>query len=72
HLKGEAMLARRFDPSFPLRGAEKDARLILEAAADAGVDMGLTAAAQRHFAAALEQGHGDDDMASVYLVHRRQ
>jgi 3-hydroxyisobutyrate dehydrogenase len=71
HLKGKAMLAGQFDPSFPVRGAEKDARLILEAAADAGVDMGLTAAAQRHFAAALEQGHADDDMASVYLVHRR-
>jgi 3-hydroxyisobutyrate dehydrogenase len=71
HLKGKAMLARQFAPSFPTRGAEKDARLILEAAADAGVDMGLTAAAQRHFAAAIEQGHADDDMASVYLVHRR-
>ncbi|MCW2609834.1 MAG: mmsB [Cryptosporangiaceae bacterium] len=72
HTKGEAILARRFDPSFPLRGAEKDARLILEAAADAGVDMGLTAAAQRHLARALELGHGDDDMAAVYLVHRRE
>jgi 3-hydroxyisobutyrate dehydrogenase len=72
HAKGAAMLARKFEPSFPVRGAEKDARLILEAAADAGVDMALTAAAHGHFAKALEHGHGDDDMASVYLVHRRQ
>jgi 3-hydroxyisobutyrate dehydrogenase len=71
HLKGKAILARDFTPSFPLNGAEKDCRLILEAAAEAGVDMGITAAAQRHFATALEQGHAEDDMASVYLVHRR-
>jgi 3-hydroxyisobutyrate dehydrogenase len=71
HLKGKAMLAQQFEPSFAVRAAEKDARLILEAAAEAGVDMGLAAAAQRHFAAAMEQGHADDDMAAVYLVHRR-
>ncbi|HEY0486384.1 MAG TPA: NAD(P)-dependent oxidoreductase [Mycobacteriales bacterium] len=71
HLKGKAMIAREFAPAFPTEGAEKDCRLILEAAGDAGVDMALTAAAQRHFAAALEQGHGHDDMASVFLVHRR-
>jgi 3-hydroxyisobutyrate dehydrogenase len=72
HLKGAAMLARQFEPSFPLRVAEKDARLILEAAGDAGVDMALTAAAHRHFAKAVELGHGDDDMAAVYLVHQRE
>jgi 3-hydroxyisobutyrate dehydrogenase len=71
HVKGAAMLARQFEPSFPLRAAEKDARLILEAAADARVDMAVTAAVQSHFAKALELGHGDDDMASVYLVHQR-
>jgi 3-hydroxyisobutyrate dehydrogenase len=71
HVKGAAMLARQFEPSFPLRAAEKDARLILEAAADARVDMAVTAAVQNHFAKALELGHADDDMASVYLVHQR-
>jgi 3-hydroxyisobutyrate dehydrogenase len=72
HVKGEAMMARDFTPSFPASGAAKDCRLILEAAADAGVDMGLTAAAGRHFERAVEQGHGDEDMAAVYLVHRRR
>jgi 3-hydroxyisobutyrate dehydrogenase len=71
HLKGQAMIARKFEPSFPASGAAKDARLILEAAADVGVDMALTAAAERHFSRAVEQGHGDEDMAAVYLVHRR-
>jgi 3-hydroxyisobutyrate dehydrogenase len=71
HVKGEAMIARKFEPSFPTSGAAKDCRLILEAAADVGVEMGLTAAAERHFARAVEQGHGDEDMAAVYLVHRR-
>jgi 3-hydroxyisobutyrate dehydrogenase len=73
HLKAEAMLAQQFSPaSFPTEGAEKDCRLILEAAADAGVDMAITAAAQRHFARAVELGHGDDDMASVYVIHTRR
>jgi 3-hydroxyisobutyrate dehydrogenase len=70
HIKGAAMLARQFEPSFPVRAAAKDARLILEAAGDARVDMALTTAAQSHFAKALESGHADDDLAAVYLVHR--
>jgi 3-hydroxyisobutyrate dehydrogenase len=71
HFKGDAILARNFAPSFPTRGAEKDCRLILAAAADAGVDMGMTAAAQRHLAHAIELGHGDEDLGSVYYVHWR-
>jgi 3-hydroxyisobutyrate dehydrogenase len=73
HLKAHAMMARQFSPaSFATAGAEKDCRLILEAAADVQVDMAVTAAAHRHFSRAVELGHADDDMAAVYLVHRRQ
>ena len=73
HFKAQAMMAQQFSPaSFATAGAEKDCRLILEAAADAQVDMAITAAAQRHFARAVELGHGSDDMAAVYLVHTRR
>ena len=73
HFKAEAMMAQQFSPaSFPTVGAEKDCRLILEAAADVQVDMAITAAAQRHYARAVELGHGDEDMAAVYLVHMRR
>jgi 3-hydroxyisobutyrate dehydrogenase len=72
HIKGRLILDRQFPPSFPIRGAEKDCRLILEAAKDAGVEMALTAAAGRHYAQAIELGHGDEDLAAVYYAHQRQ
>jgi 3-hydroxyisobutyrate dehydrogenase len=64
-LKGDMMLERSFDPSFPLGLAAKDARLVLEAA-DGGDDLVLPAAVERRLAQAAELGHGDEDMAAVY------
>lgn len=68
--KGAMMLDRDFPASFPLRGAEKDAGLILEAAREAGVDLAVTDAVRRHMARAVELGHGDEDMAATYYAHR--
>jgi 3-hydroxyisobutyrate dehydrogenase len=66
-LKGEAMLAGDFTPSFTVGGAAKDAGLIREAAAEAGMATGLVAAMERLFGAA---GHPDDDMAAVIRALR--
>lgn len=71
HLKGQLILDREFTPSFPTRAAEKDCRLILGAATEVGVDMGLTAAAESHYARAIELGHADEDLSSVYYAHRQ-
>jgi 3-hydroxyisobutyrate dehydrogenase len=71
HLKGEAMLERRLDPSFKLKLAEKDASLVLEAAARAGVETRLARAVREAFERAVELGHGDEDMAAVYFAARR-
>ncbi|MGZ6804399.1 MAG: NAD(P)-dependent oxidoreductase [Nocardioidaceae bacterium] len=68
-LKGGAMLAGEFEPSFGLDGAAKDARLIVEAARGAGADLAVLEAVQAHFARALEAGHGDQDLAATYLEH---
>lgn len=65
-LKGKAMLARAFPPSFPLRLAAKDLGLVLAAARDAGHRAPLAEAAQSQFQRALDLGHGDEDMAAVY------
>ena len=66
-LKAEAMLERRFEPSFSLALAAKDAGLALSAARAAGLDLPmLTAIGERMAAAARE--HGDEDMAAVYLA----
>jgi 3-hydroxyisobutyrate dehydrogenase len=68
-LKGEAMLSGDLDAQFALWGAAKDARLIEEAAAAAGLELALIPAARRHFERAEEDGHGELDMAATYLSH---
>jgi 3-hydroxyisobutyrate dehydrogenase len=60
-LKGRAMIDRSFPPSFPLRHAHKDLRLILEAAGP----LPVLAAVEQTFARAEESGHGEEDMAAV-------
>jgi 3-hydroxyisobutyrate dehydrogenase len=68
-VKGAAMLSGDFEAQFPLWGAAKDARLIEEAAAGAGVDLAIVSAARRHFERAMADGHGDLDMVATYLSH---
>jgi 3-hydroxyisobutyrate dehydrogenase len=69
-LKGAAMIDGSFDPAFALDGALKDADLILEAASDAGVELGLMPGIRDHLARAAAAGHGDLDMSATYLEHR--
>lgn len=68
-LKGGAMLEGSFAPAFALRGALKDAGLILEAADGAGLELGLLPGVRDHFARAVEAGHGDEDMAATWCEH---
>lgn len=63
-LKGKAMLAGEFAPSFELDGARKDVGLIAEAHIDHALIDGLRSL----FDTASEQGHGADDMAAVFTA----
>ncbi len=65
-MKGAAMIERSFDPSFALSMALKDAGLVLEAAERHDQAMPLTEVVQRQMAAAVDAGHGDEDMAATY------
>jgi 3-hydroxyisobutyrate dehydrogenase len=67
-LKGKAMIAREFPPSFPLSLALKDARLVSEAAEKAGVEAPVAAVVERQFARAVDAGHGDEDLAAAFLA----
>jgi 3-hydroxyisobutyrate dehydrogenase len=67
-LKGTAMIREEFPAAFPLAGAVKDAGLILDAADDAGVTLRVADAARAQFQAALDTGHGDEDMAAVWYA----
>ena len=68
-LKGAAMLAGEFDPQFPLWGALKDATLVQEAGAAAGVDMAIAGVLREHFQRAVDAGHAEQDMAATFLTH---
>jgi 3-hydroxyisobutyrate dehydrogenase len=65
-LKGKAMIAREFPPAFSLSLARKDAGLVLEAAERYGFDAALAATVAEKMDAAIEQGHGDEDMAATF------
>lgn len=67
-LKGAAIIADDYRPSFAIDGAIKDLGLIREAARDVGVSDDLLAAVQDKFTAASEAGHGSDDMGAVYTA----
>ena len=66
-LKGQAIVNESFDPSFPLRLAAKDARLVLEAAGD-NLELPATRATAEQMERATELGHGDSDMAATYYA----
>jgi 3-hydroxyisobutyrate dehydrogenase len=68
-VKGRAMLAGSFEPSFAVSGAAKDADLIVAAARGAGVELAVIEAARDHMARALAAGHGDQDLSATYLEH---
>src|SRR3954454_3880127 len=63
-LKGEAIIERNFEPSFPLALAAKDAGLIAEAAPD----LPLPKLIRDQMLKATEAGHGEEDMAATFLA----
>ena len=69
-LKGTMMIERRFDPSFPLALAAKDAGLADDAARAAGLDLPLPRAIRDQMAKAIAAGHGDEDMAATIRAAR--
>jgi 3-hydroxyisobutyrate dehydrogenase len=66
HQKGNAIIERKFDPSFSLKMARKDAALVVEAAARAGMDAALARLIGERMDRAIDLGHGDEDLAATY------
>jgi 3-hydroxyisobutyrate dehydrogenase len=67
-LKGRMMIARKFDPSFSLALARKDAGLVLEAAERHGFDAALVEVVARKMDEAIAAGHGEEDMAATLFA----
>lgn len=66
--KAAAILADNYATSFSIANAVKDARLVVDAAARAGVQMDGAVAGLARFERALDAGHGDKDMAASCLA----
>ena len=65
-MKGPMMIERDFPTAFPLKLALKDLELVLEAADRHDATMRVAGAAAENFRKAVDDGHGDKDMAAVY------
>ena len=68
HAKTQALLSGNLDASFRLALARKDVGLVQEAAASAGLDLGLPDVVAERFDRAIELGHGDEDMCAAYFA----
>jgi 3-hydroxyisobutyrate dehydrogenase len=66
-VKGRAMIERNFQPSFSLRLAAKDARLVETSADRRGMELPLLAAVRRQLEAGVDE-HGDDDLSATFLA----
>lgn len=66
--KAAAILADNYATSFSITNAAKDARLVVDAAAQAGVRMDAAEGGLRRFERAVAAGLGDKDMAASYLA----
>lgn len=69
-LKGKAMIARSFDPSFRLALAAKDAGLIEDAMAQEGLDLPLLHTIRERLDEAATE-HGEKDLAATFLSSMR-
>jgi len=66
--KARVMLAGDFRPAFALKHALKDAELAAQAAQASGVTLTLTSALLPRWRDTAASGHGDEDVAAVYLT----
>jgi 3-hydroxyisobutyrate dehydrogenase len=68
HMKAELIAKGEFPTSFALEGALKDVELIRAAARDVSVADDVLAGLVTAYARAVGAGHGEEDMAAVYLA----
>lgn len=66
--KAAAILKGDYAASFSITNATKDARLVVNAATQAGIRTDTAEAGLRRFERALAGGHGDKDMAASFLA----
>lgn len=68
-VKGGAMVTGDFTPAFGITGGEKDADLILEAAAAQGLELPILAAVREQLGTVVAAGHDDEDLAAIFRAY---
>lgn len=69
--KAQAILTDDYTTSFSVANAVKDAQLVVTAAEKEGLQVDITQAGLQRFQRALNQGHGDKDMAASGLAGKK-
>ncbi|MDT7683157.1 MAG: 3-hydroxyisobutyrate dehydrogenase [Pseudonocardiales bacterium] len=67
-IKAKAILENNFEPAFALENAAKDAALIVALAHDCHVGLPVAEAMLARMRAAVELGHGDEDLSATYFA----
>ena len=65
--KTDALVRDDFSATFTTALMEKDIDLVLDAAAEAGVELPLAREMKAHLHAAIDAGYGDDDFIALFL-----
>ncbi|HEU5264257.1 MAG TPA: NAD-binding protein, partial [Gaiellaceae bacterium] len=69
--KTEPLLRDDYSATFTTALMEKDVDLILDAAAEAGIELPLATAMKQLVRAAVDDGYGDHDFLALYLKLRK-
>lgn len=70
--KGKAILNDDYTASFAVKNAVKDAQLIVDAIEDEDLQIDITPAGLQRFQRALDEGHGDKDIAASGLAGKKE
>jgi 3-hydroxyisobutyrate dehydrogenase len=68
--RGATMTQGIFQPGFKLALHQKDLKICLSMAEQLGIHLPLTEMTSEDYAKLLEQGHGDEDISSLYRLKR--
>jgi 3-hydroxyisobutyrate dehydrogenase len=70
--RGPTMTKGQFDPGFKLALHQKDLRICLEMARRMETELPLTQTTSEDYEVLIAQGHGDEDISSLYRLKRPQ
>jgi 3-hydroxyisobutyrate dehydrogenase len=68
--RGSSMTQGCFNPGFKVELHQKDLRICLEMAEAIHQDLALTRTTSNHYAMLIDEGHGNEDISSLYRIKR--